>query len=86
MTSEESYYYTHVKIFLELGCAKENKWTHIILYEKGECMEWPAACLGTDGGRAGCTDLYLCPHVHVRTHTHKHTHTNPACMAAYVNT
>lgn len=48
------------------------------------------ACLDTDGGGAGCTDLHLCPHTHTRaqTHTHIHTYTYKSHMhgCIYLNT
>lgn len=49
-------------------------------------MKWPVACLSTDGGRAGCTNLYYCPHASVCSRTHTCTQSDHICMDAYVNT
>ena len=46
----------------------------------------------TDGGRAGCTDLYWCPlacpctRAHMQRHTHTHTHTCRNAVSMDVNT
>lgn len=58
------------------------------LYGEGNCVKWPVACLSTDGGRAGCTDLCFCPHARAHTHVRKHIHikTHHIYMGTYVNT